>query len=139
MRLFCLCVLYHVLTNMEGLTPNVHFWYISSNSDIWRNYPAYMRKLYRWLYLTSAQGSSTSVAAAVLNDWEHDDTMYLQPYRLLPSSNPQKPPFPMLEMLGPYAGYVETTPRLPADGGIAACASLLEVCEEITGCQFPES
>ena len=97
-----------------------------------------MKRIHRLIYLSSAQGASTSVAAAVLGDCDLDpETVYLQPYRLL-FQRRKKAPFPMLEMLGPYAGYVETKPRLPEDGGVAACQSLFKVCEELTGCHFPQ-
>lgn len=107
------------------------------NSDIWRNYPSAIRYLYRLLYLTAEQGSSTSVAASVV-DFD-PKTIYLQPY-LLPSIKRKRvlPPFPLFEMLGPYAGFVETTPRLPEDGGKQACESLFAVCEELTGCSFEQ-
>ncbi|CAJ1947707.1 unnamed protein product [Cylindrotheca closterium] len=112
-------------------------------SDIWRNYSKIQQKLFRLLYLTPEQGCQTSVAAAVL-DWNDDSeqTLYLQPYRLPPqrtstTKKEARPPFPMLEMLGPYVGYRLTTPRLPRDGGVRASQSLFEVCEDLTQCQFP--
>lgn len=103
------------------------------NSDIWRNYPSVIKYVYRLVYLTSKQGASTSIAAAIM-DFDQE-TIYLQPY-LLPRQKKESPPFPLFEMLGPYMGYVETTPRLPEDGGIQACKSLFAVCEELTGCSF---
>lgn len=108
----------------------------SSNSDIWRNYPKVVRFVNRLLYLTSEQGSTTSVAAAVMDTLE-PSTVYIQPY-LLPRQRIGSPPFPLFEMLGPYAGFVSTTPRLPEDGGHRACQSLFQVCQELTGVTFDE-
>ena len=135
----------------------------NSNSDIWRNYSPLMKKLYRIFYLTSKQGSTTSVAASIMN-FENtnssSDVIYLQPY-LLPSlkflrrrnfAKKPRPPYPMFEMLGPYHGYVRTQPRLPRspsssgedgngndDEAKQACQSLFTVCEELTGCKYPPS
>ena len=127
---FCLCPM-----------PHANF-FDHSNSDIWRNYPKLMRTLYRLLYLTTKQGSSTSVAASVMEFSDvSSDAIYLQPYRL-PSLNflrrkkRQSTPHPMFEMLGPYQGYVVSKPRLPGDDGIRACQSLFSVCEELAGCKF---
>ena len=127
----------------------------NSNSDIWRNYSPIMKKLYRIFYLTSKQGSTTSVAASIMDfdnlrdgDAPDSNAIYLQPY-LLPSlkflkrkKNNPRPPYPMFEMLGPYRGYVVTQPRLPSDNGDdsqgkQACQSLFTVCEELTGCKYP--
>lgn len=77
------------------------------------------------------------MAAAVIESLD-ESTVYLQPY-LLPRVRNESPPFPLFEMLGPYAGYVETTPRLPEDGGLQACQSLFQVCQEITGVSFGSS
>jgi NAD(P)-dependent dehydrogenase (short-subunit alcohol dehydrogenase family) len=107
-------------------------------SDIWRNYSKLKQRLFRLLYLTPQQGCQTSVAASVL-DFDTSDMLYLQPYRLPPRRNKSAPPFPMFEMLGPFMGYRETKTRLPHDGGVQASNSLFEVCEELTGCQFPDS
>jgi hypothetical protein len=65
-----------------------------------------------------------------------ESTVYLQPYLLPRLKGKQSPPFPLFEMLGPYAGFVETTPRLPSDGGFEACQSLFHVCQDITGASF---
>lgn len=75
------------------------------------------------------------MAAAVLDDLD-ESTVYLQPYLLPQFKRDSSPPFPLFEMLGPYAGYVETTPRLPRDNGRQACHSLFVACEEITGVSF---
>ena len=114
-----------------------------------------MKKLFKKIYLTPKQGSTTSIAAAVLEDF--DDTTgaaggvkYLQPYALPTGSRSsrRRPPYPMFEMLGPYVGYRVTTPRIPntigdKDGATAAAAAaakaLFEVCEQLTGCKYPES
>lgn len=107
-----------------------------------------MKAVFRRIYLTAEQGSTTSVAASVM-DFDTDVT-YLQPYWLPSkprnknnnrnssnSSSKKSCPFPMLEMLGPYVGYQATEPRLPEDRGIKASASLFVVCEELAGCKFP--
>lgn len=113
-------------------------YYYYSYSDIWRNYPKVMQYLYRLFYLSSKQGSTTSVAACVLEDLD-PSTIYLQPYLLpAPAAKKKKPPFPLFEMLGAYVGYVETVPRLPQDGGLEACQSLFQVCEELTGCKYDD-
>ena len=114
-----------------------------------------MKKLFKKIYLTPKQGATTSIAAAVLEDF--DDTTgaaggvkYLQPYALPTGSRSsrRRPPYPMFEMLGPYVGYRVTTPRIPNivsggndDGSTAAAAAkaLFEVCEQLTGCRYPES
>ena len=85
--------------------------------------------------MTSEQGSTTSVAASVLNF--PPETVYLQPYHL-PIESKSVPPFPLFEMLGPYAGYVDTKPRLPVgDSEVTkACESLFSVCEALTDCYF---
>ena len=98
-----------------------------------------MKKLFSKIYLTSKQGSSTSVAASVV-DFD-DSVTYLQPY-WLPSSKDENDiaacPYPMFEMLGPYIGYQATQPRLPDPAATRqACESLFAVCEELTDCKFP--
>ena len=107
-----------------------------------------MKKLFKKIYLTPKQGSTTSIAAAVLEDFDNTTgaaggVKYLQPYAL-PGSSRDRPPYPMFEMLGPYVGYRVTTPRIPntiggEDGTTAAAKALFEVCEELTGCKYPES
>jgi hypothetical protein len=98
-----------------------------------------MRAIFRRIYLSPQQGSSTSIAASIIDiDQEEDDVQYLQPY-WLPSSR-RRPPYPMFEMLGPYVGYQLTTPRLPTnDLGQKASENLFTVCEELTNCKYPES
>lgn len=110
------------------------------NSDIWRTMPKIsLGNAIRHLYLTSKQGSITSVVAAVGN--LPSGAVYLQPY-WLPQSNAisvmegqtpsfsrwYKCPFPVFEMMGPYIGYAVTDPRLPADGN-ASSVALWDVCE----------
>jgi hypothetical protein len=98
-----------------------------------------MKKLFSKIYLTSEQGSSTSVAASVM-DFD-DSVIYLQPYWLpnrSGSNGVASCPFPMFEMLGPYFGYQPTEPRLPESLLVQqACDSLFAVCEELSGCQYP--
>ena len=115
-----------------------------------------MKKLFKKIYLTPKQGATTSIAAAVLEDFDNTTAAggvkYLQPYALPGSrSSRRRPPYPMFEMLGPYVGYRVTTPRIPniASGGnddgstaaaaAAAAKALFEVCEQLTGCRYPES
>jgi hypothetical protein len=105
----------------------------SVNSDIWRNYPSFMKAIFNQIYLTPEQGCSTSVAASVM-DFD-EDVIYLQPY-WLPHGSTRRP-FPMFEMLGPFIGYQPTQPRLPDDDGAKASESLFAVCEELTGCMYP--
>lgn len=106
-----------------------------SNSDIWRGYPRWIIPIFRLLYLTSKQGSSTSVAAAVgdFPQTQKDEVLYLQPYRQFLGSQEHKPPFPAFEMLGPYAGYEITTPRLQTDGGQKSAQALWEVSQKFCG------
>ena len=78
------------------------------NSDIWRNKPRWLVAIFRLLYLTSKQGSYTSVAAAT-EDFPLD-VQYLQPYWLPKSMNMA---FPPMEMLGPFqrvSSYSTKTP-----------------------------
>jgi len=112
------------------------------NSDIWRTFPKFsFGNAVRHLYLTSKQGSSTSVAAAIGN--LPSGAVYLQPY-WLPQSNTisaidgqkssfsrwYKCPYPVFEMMGPYIGHAVTDPRLPADE-ITSAAALWDVCEDL--------
>jgi NAD(P)-dependent dehydrogenase (short-subunit alcohol dehydrogenase family) len=82
------------------------------NSDIWRNQPRFLRKIFRWIYISNRQGSFTTVAAAVSINLP-DDVVYLQPYYQV---NPQSVTWPPFEMLGVFVGYLATQPRLPKDG-----------------------
>ena len=116
----------------------------SVNSDIWRNYPRYMDKIHRAIYLNSKQGASTSIAAAVGN--LPKGAVYLQPYwqpfcKIISKVSELRGsfgkmwysiPIPFMEMLGPYIGYAITEPRLPVDVDGSAVA-LWDVCEELTG------
>ena len=97
-------------------------------SDIWRGFPTILRVLFRFIYLTTRQGCSTTVAAAVKDDWS-DDTFYLQPYW---QAEGCASPHPVTEMLGPYVGYLPTKPRLPDDGGDEAASALWKISEELT-------
>lgn len=98
----------------------------AASSDIWRGFPKLIQNVMKVFFLTPSQASVPVVAAAVTPDLT---ATYLQPYWLYDYS---KPPFPALEMLGPYVGYVATTPRLPSDGGLEAALSLWKVSEELT-------
>jgi NAD(P)-dependent dehydrogenase (short-subunit alcohol dehydrogenase family) len=98
----------------------------AASSDIWRGFPKLIQNIMKVFFLTPSQASVHVVAAAVTPDLT---ATYLQPYWLYDYS---KPPFPALEMLGPYVGYVATTPRLPSDGGLDAALSLWKVSEELT-------
>lgn len=103
------------------------------NSNIWRNTSRWLVKLFGLIYLTSAQGCSTSVAAAT-QEFD-DDVVYLQPYWL---PRWMKLAFPAMEMLGPYVGWRITKPRLPEDGaeGMNTSMHLWKASEELTGCVF---
>lgn len=103
------------------------------NSNIWRNTSRWLVKLFGLIYLTSAQGCSTSVAAATQEFGE--EVVYLQPYWL---PRWMKMAFPAMEMLGPYAGWRITAPRLPEDGaeGLNTSMHLWKASEELTGCAF---
>jgi NAD(P)-dependent dehydrogenase (short-subunit alcohol dehydrogenase family) len=113
------------------------------NSDIWRNYPASVVKIFKRIYLNSKQGSSTSLAAAIGNVPE--GAIYLQPY-LQPFSVKEKlqrgvssfrrwysTPHPLFEMLGPYVGYAVTEPRLPDNIDDVCGPSMWEVSDELVG------
>mmetsp|Transcript_21110 Transcript_21110/g.43200 ORF Transcript_21110/g.43200 Transcript_21110/m.43200 type:complete len:391 (-) Transcript_21110:2265-3437(-) len=102
------------------------------SSDIWRNTPRWLVAIFKLVYLTCRQGSTTSVAAATC-DFPKDVT-YLQPY-WLPSF--MKVAFPPMEMLGPYVGYRVTEPRFPADGegGLVTARHLWEASEELASCR----
>lgn len=114
----------------------------SVNSDIWRNYPKFVVKVFRLIYLTSRQGSQTSVAAAVGNV---PRGVYLQPYwqpRKSTSRRDHHPvsfsrsfglPFPAFEMLGLFIGHAITEARLPDDGkdGLVSASAMWKVCSEI--------
>lgn len=108
------------------------------NSDIWRsvNFPGLVIPIFRLLFLTTEEGCATSVAAAVGQDFDEFD-YYLQPY-WMPLRSKYTPPFPVLEMMGPFIGYRVTQPRLPcSNAGIrAACDALWKVSEELTGHRF---
>lgn len=119
----------------------------SVSSDIWRNESKLKQKIYSMVYLTTQQGSSTSIAAAVgVIPVISKDAFYIQPYwqprsqavasNLINSSFRQryKLPFPVTEMLGPYVGHAVTEPRLPNDGynGYESSNALWEVCDKLT-------
>eukprot|EP00545_Synedropsis_sp_CCMP1620_P014233 CAMPEP_0119020756 /NCGR_PEP_ID=MMETSP1176-20130426/24681_1 /TAXON_ID=265551 /ORGANISM="Synedropsis recta cf, Strain CCMP1620" /LENGTH=317 /DNA_ID=CAMNT_0006975229 /DNA_START=147 /DNA_END=1100 /DNA_ORIENTATION=+ len=111
----------------------------SVNSDIWRGFPRFIIPLFRMVFLTVQQGSSCSVAAVTLSS-SNDELLplYLQPYWMLPGSS-TRTPHPVFETLGPYATYVPTAPRLPADGGALEADALWMASEEVTGCKFPSN
>ncbi len=95
-------------------------------SDIWRGFPQWMQQVMKVFFLTPAQASIPVVAAAVSTNLR---ATYLQPYW---QWDYNKAPFPAFEMLGPYIGYVPSTPRLPNDGGQDAAIALWNVSEELT-------
>jgi NAD(P)-dependent dehydrogenase (short-subunit alcohol dehydrogenase family) len=123
----------------------------SVNSDIWRNFPGYMDRVHRILYLDSKQGAATSIAGAVSKLPE--GAVYLQPY-WQPFKNVRQKvsegltnsvglnrsfgnrwysiPVPLTEMLGSCIGYAITEPRLPLDPDGSSDA-LWKVCEELVG------
>lgn len=103
----------------------------SCATDIWRDFPRWMQRLFRLVYLSPAQGSAPIVAATVKEDW--GDNIYLQPY-WLPSNFIAATPF--MEMAGPYIGYAASTPRLPRDGGLQAAKALWDVSHELTDSAF---
>lgn len=109
-----------------------------------------------YVFLSSEQGSRPSVAAAVLEDIQMGVTdnpycCYIEPYYLpgITLNNVNIMTHPIFEMLGPYQGYRYARPRIPlstssSDDSILLTSSspgeaLWKVCEEITGCQWPES
>jgi len=104
------------------------------NSNIWRNTNPWLVKLFRLVYLTSAQGCSTSVTAAT-QEFGNNNVVYLQPYYL---PRWMKMAFPAFEMLGPYTGFTITKPRLPEDGnnGLNTAVHLWKASEELTGCSY---
>lgn len=69
--------------------------------------------------------------AAVCSDdfLENNPIPYLQPYHL--PTRYEKTPFPLFEMLGPFAGYAFSKPRLPPDNGRKAAEALWKACEEL--------
>jgi hypothetical protein len=93
--------------------------------------------------LSTEQGSHTSVVAATAPD-DDMNGQYLQPYWLPPrytttigqtvdgivTPSLPPPPFPVLEMFGPFVGCQPATPRLPADAA-AAGQAMWAASEEI--------
>jgi NAD(P)-dependent dehydrogenase (short-subunit alcohol dehydrogenase family) len=107
------------------------------NSDIWRGVNPVVRWLFKLIYLTNEQGCSTTLAAALLPAKELEDHLlcpYLQPY-WLPGNYTKRPPFPLAEMLAPYAGHVRTRARLPSDP-TAAGTALWKVSCGLTGAEW---
>jgi NAD(P)-dependent dehydrogenase (short-subunit alcohol dehydrogenase family) len=115
------------------------------NSDIWRNLEAsspqlkryVLDPLFRALYLSTEQGATCSIAAAVCT-WE-DDVLYLQPYWFPKKSLTRHSPeyaggvsprkygltYPLFEMMGVAIGYAACKPRLPGtDYGAESAKSL---------------
>lgn len=115
------------------------------NSDIWRGFPDWMKAIFEKVYLTTKQGSVPLVAAACLADqWEREETMYLQPYwqpSISTESTISVPMLPFTEMLGPYIGFQSTKARLPPliDGGISAASALWKASEDILQHSFSTS
>jgi NAD(P)-dependent dehydrogenase (short-subunit alcohol dehydrogenase family) len=105
----------------------------SVNSDIWRTFPRFVIPLFRLVFLDTVQGSTCSLAASLLPST--DLPLYLQPY-WIPFSK-DSAPHPIFEMLGLFAGYAPTSPRLPSDGGFFEASSLWKASEELTQCKFP--
>lgn len=83
------------------------------NSDIWRSTPSYIswltKPLFKAVFLTTEQGCSTSVAAATMPSVHAKKLIYLSPYRGVRCL-----PFILSELMGPYAGSVETLPSKAA-------------------------
>jgi NAD(P)-dependent dehydrogenase (short-subunit alcohol dehydrogenase family) len=106
----------------------------SCASDIWRGFPTVLRNIFRYVYLSPEQGSVPVVAAAVMEDWEEEDSVtYLQPYwNHYYNGKRRTPMLPFTEMLGPYVGYMPATPRLPPGGGLEEGKALWETSEELT-------
>ncbi len=102
--------------------------FTSSNSDIWRDYPALIRTLFSYIYLNNRQGAQTSIAAAVGDFSSTTDSLYLQPYRQL---NSDTIAFPIFEMLGPFVGHVVTKPRLRSHDYHQAAQALWTAMEEL--------
>lgn len=95
------------------------------NSDIWRTFPSFVRSLMAMIFLTTEQGSHTSVVAATTRA-RHET--YLQPYWL---PNFMTVAFPVLELMGPFVGSRYTQPRLPPNPD-AAGKALWAACQQIT-------
>ena len=119
---------------------------VYSNSDIWRDFPSWFSPIFRALFLTSAEGSSTSVAAAVHNEFgttvgstRNHTPLYLQPYAYNGGNHgavsSQSPMVPWRELSGPYVGFSATPPRLSIDGGVAASQALWDTA--ISACEIP--
>lgn len=104
------------------------------NSDIWRNKPAFLRRIFQLVYLDNKQGCHTTVAACVISDLPADAN-YLQPYHQV---HPTVAPWPPLEMLGVFVGHLITEPRLPKDGsnGEKTAQVLWETSEELLETKF---
>jgi NAD(P)-dependent dehydrogenase (short-subunit alcohol dehydrogenase family) len=117
---------YRSSRNIRSLTVNPG----AVNSDIWRDFPLWVRYIFGFFYLDSRQGCYTSLAAALC--YFDESVEYLQPY-WLPAS------FPMYEMMGPFIGYRPTKPRLPHDGGSKSAQCLWKASEKLTGCVYPEN
>lgn len=88
----------------------------------------------RYLFLTPQEGCRPSVVASVGE--LQKDVFYMQPYKM-PWTGVRLPHF---QALGPYQGHSSVAqPRLPADGGARAGASLWDVSEQLTGSIWPNS
>ncbi|CAB1117181.1 unnamed protein product [Ectocarpus sp. CCAP 1310/34] len=97
-------------------------------SDIWRNVPKLVMPVFdlfmRFLFLTSEQGSYTSVRAAALPLETLSGSGYYQPYWM-----PFKRPFPF-EVFGPFVGCAPGRPKLVKDEP-AATSALWTTCERV--------
>jgi len=118
----------------------------SVNSDIWRGAPPMVLKIIDMLFLSTKQGSSTSLASAV-GDLPKD-ALYLQPYwqpgkRKVLSNSKAMPwlwyprPHPITEMMGVYVGFAVTDCRLPPSP--ESRYALWNVCEELVGLEAKEN
>jgi NAD(P)-dependent dehydrogenase (short-subunit alcohol dehydrogenase family) len=138
---FCF-VLFCFVLNKADPNHNVPINTISAvNSDIWRsaNLRWLVIPIFERIFLTTAQGAATSVAAAV-GEFPDATDFYLEPY-WMPSSARTKAPFPVLEMMGPFVGYRVVQPRLPVSKtGIQAVGEALwRVSEELTHAPFGDA
>jgi len=110
-------------------------------SDIWKSLPQSVQELYKRLFLTTKQGSSTSVAGAV-GDLPKG-ALFLQPYwqplgkRKVKSNSGSMSwlwfsrPHPITAVLGPYVGFAVTDCGLPLKSD--SHRALWNVCEELVG------
>ena len=117
------------------------------NSDIWRDSSPMWLKIYDMLFLTTKQGSNTSLASAVGN--LPKDALYLRRYwqpgkRKVLSNSKAMPwlcdppgPHPIMEQMGIHVGFAVTDCRLPPSP--ESCYALWNVCEELVGLKIKET